>query len=188
MTLTGLLCVLAALGCLGTQAVAATRYDVEVIVFRNLAASDDGEQWPENTTVASDGFASTPLQQGLENLPDSQFALNGVAGALQRSGAYQVLAHRLWRQSAYDRHSAVPYLLHTTPGSSDHEVDGSITLIRERYLHLAVDLTLTSPDVRVPARRDTANAQRRAALFRQPPLRRHCQSDSLRVRRIGARG
>jgi hypothetical protein len=145
MTLTGLLCVLAALGCLDTRAVAATRYDVEVIVFRYLAASDDGEQWPENTALTGDGFASTPLQQGLENLPDSQFALNGVAGALQRSSAYRVLAHRLWRQSAYDRHSAVPYLLHTTPGSSDSEVDGSITLIRERYLHLAVDLTLTSP-------------------------------------------
>lgn len=145
MTLTGLLCVLAALGCLGTRAVAATRYDVEVIVFRYLAASDDGEQWPENTTVAGDGFASTTLQQGLENLPDSQFALNGVAGALQRSGAYRVLAHRLWRQSAYDRNSAVPYLLHTTAGSSVREVDGSITLIRERYLHLAVDLTLASP-------------------------------------------
>jgi hypothetical protein len=139
--------VLAALGCSGTRAVAATRYDVEVIVFRNLAARDDGEQWPANTTVADGGFARTPLQQGLENLPDSQFALNGVAGALQRSGAYQVLAHRLWRQSAYDRHSAVPYLLHITPDSSGREVDGSITLIRERYLHLAVDLTLTSPEV-----------------------------------------
>jgi Peptidoglycan-binding protein, CsiV len=145
--LTGLLCVLAALGCFATRAVAATLYDVEVIVFRYLAASDDGEQWPENTTVADDGIAPTPLQQGLENLPDSQFALNAVAGALQRSGAYRVLAHRLWRQSAYDRHSAVPYLLHTSPGSSGREVDGSITLIRERYLHMAVDLTLTSPDV-----------------------------------------
>ena len=145
MTLAGLLCVLAALGCFGTRAVAATRYDVEVIVFRYLAASDDGEQWPENTTVADNGFAPTPLQQGLEDLPDSQFALNGVAGALQRSGAYRVLAHRLWRQSAYDRHSAVPYLLRTTAGSPDREVDGSITLIRERYLHLAVDLTLASP-------------------------------------------
>jgi hypothetical protein len=145
MTLTGLICVLAVLGCLGNRAVAATRYDVEVIVFRYLAASDDGEQWPENTTVAGDAFASTTLQQGLENLPDSQFALNDVAGALQRSGAYRVLAHRLWRQSAYDRNSAVPYLLHTTAGSSVREVDGSITLIRERYLHLAVDLTLASP-------------------------------------------
>jgi hypothetical protein len=144
-TRTGLFCVLAVLCCLATQAAAATRYDVEVIVFRNLAARDDGEQWPAETTGAASGLVPSPLQQSLENLPDSQFALNDVAGALQRSGAYQVLAHRLWRQDAHDRHSAVPYLLHTTQGSSNYELNGSITLIRERYLHLAVDLALTSP-------------------------------------------
>ena len=147
MTLTGLLCALTALCCLSIQVASAAQYDVEVIVFRNLAARDDGEQWPADTSVTTGRFARSPLQQGLENLPDSQFALNGVAGALQRSGAYQVLAHRLWRQSGYDRLSAVPYLLHATRGSAVYELDGSITLIRERYLHLAVDLTLTSRDV-----------------------------------------
>ena len=40
--------------------------------------------------------------------------------------------------------SAVPYLLHAIQGSAHHELDGSITLLRERYLHLAVDLTLRS--------------------------------------------
>jgi hypothetical protein len=144
-TLTGLLCVLTALYCLSPQVASAAQYDVEVIVFRNLAARDDGELWPADTAVTTGGFARSPLQQGLENLPDSQFNLNGVAGALQHSGAYQVLAHRLWRQSGYDRHSAVPYLLHATRGSAHDELDGSITLIRERYLHLAIDLVLTSP-------------------------------------------
>ena len=139
----GLLCVLVTLCWLVTQAAAAAQYDVEVIVFRNLAARDDGEQWPSEATITG-GFDRSPLQQGLENLPDSQFALNGIAGALQRSGAYQVLAHRLWRQGAYDRHSAVPYLLHTTQDSARYGLDGSLTLIRERYLHLAVDLALTS--------------------------------------------
>jgi hypothetical protein len=143
--LTGLLCVLAALCCLDTQAIAATQYDVEVIVFRNLGARDDGEQWPTDTAAATSGLALSPLQQGLENLPDSQFTLNDVAGALQRSGAYQVLAHRLWRQAGYDRHSAVPYLVKTAQGSAHYGLDGSITLIRERYLHLAVDLALTTP-------------------------------------------
>ena len=147
MALAGMLCVLAVLACPGTPAAAATRYDIEVIVFRNLATTDDGEQWSASSTITDDGFARTPLQQGLDDLPDSQFALNDVAGALQRSGSYRVLAHRLWRQSVYDRQSAVPYLLHTTAGSSVREIDGSITLIRERYLHLAVDLTLTSPEV-----------------------------------------
>jgi hypothetical protein len=144
MTLTGLLCLFAALWGFGTQAASAAQYDVEVIVFRNLAARDDGEQWPADTADSAGGFARVPLQQGLQELPESQFALNDVAGALQRSGAYQVLAHRLWRKDAYDRHNAVPYPLHATQGSAHHELDGSITLLRERYLHLAIDLTLRS--------------------------------------------
>ena len=82
------------------------------------------------------------MQQGLVNLPDSQFALNNVAGALQRSGAYQVLAHRLWRQGAYDRREAVPYLLNADGAGGADALNGSITLIRERYLHLVVDLSL----------------------------------------------
>ncbi len=142
--LAGLLCVVATLCCLGAQAVSAAQYDVEVIVFRNLAARDEGEQWPSDTAGSTGGFASIPLQQGLQELPESQFALNDVAGALQRSGAYQVLAHRLWRQSAYDRQSAAPYLLHAVQGSAHHELDGSITLLREHYLHLAIDLALRS--------------------------------------------
>jgi len=141
----GLSCVLAALCCLGTQAASAAQYDVEVIVFRNLAARDDGEQWSADTSGIAGGFSRIPLQQGLQELPESQFALTGVAGALRRSGAYQVLAHRLWRQDAPDKHNAVPYLLRATRGSAPHELEGSISLIRERYLHLVIDLALTSP-------------------------------------------
>lgn len=139
--------ILAALCCLVAQAASAARYDVEVIVFRNLAGRDDGEQWPIEASGGG-GFDRSPLQATLENLPDGQFTLNDVAGALQRSGAYQVLAHRLWRQGAYDRHDAVPYLLHAAQDGGPYELDGSITLIRERYLHLAVDLSLDSPGAR----------------------------------------
>lgn len=138
---------LAALCGLGaTVAAAADQYDVEVIVFRNLAPRDDGEQWPADTGERAGGFASVPLQQGVEGveeLPQSQFALNNVAGALRRSGAYQVLVHRLWRETAYDSKSAVPYELDVSEGGSD-TLAGSIKVIRERYLHLDIDLTLSS--------------------------------------------
>lgn len=146
-TLMRLVYVLAILCCLVPQASLAAQYDVEVIVFRNLGARDDGEQWSSETAPVG-GFTREPFSQGLENLPDSQFALNGVAGALQRSGAYQVLAHRLWRQDAYDRHTAIPYLLHADGTGNASALDGSITLIRERYLHLAVDLFLETPGSR----------------------------------------
>jgi hypothetical protein len=136
-----LICLVILLCCLVSQAASASQYDVEVIVFRNLGAHDDGEQWSAETPHG-DGFARDTFSQGLENLPDSQFTLNDVAGALLRSGAYQMLAHRLWRQDAYDQREAVPYLLHTDGAGGANALNGSITLIRERYLHLAVDLTL----------------------------------------------
>jgi hypothetical protein len=135
------LAVLCGLG--ATVAAAADQYDVEVIVFRNLAPRDDGEQWPADTGGNAGGFASVPLRQGVEELPQSQFALNNVAGALRRSGAYQVLVHRLWREAAYDSKSAVSYELDVPEGGSD-TLAGSIRLIRERYLHLDIDLTLSS--------------------------------------------
>jgi hypothetical protein len=143
MTLVSLTYVLAVLCSLVVQAASATQYDVEVIVFRNLAGGDDGEQLSAET--AGGGFARNPLQQGLENLPDSQFALNDVAGALRRSGTYQVLAHRLWRQDGYDRRQAVPFLLHADGPGGSNVLDGSITLVRERYLYLVVDLNLGTP-------------------------------------------
>jgi len=146
MALTWLLSAAAACCCLATGAAAAVQYDVEVIVFRNLADRDDGEQWPVDAAGLSGGFASIPLHQGLEELPESQFALNAVAGALQRSGAYQVLAHRLWRQSAYDDRGAIPYRLHATPGGGRYALDGAIKLSREHFLHLAIDLSLATSD------------------------------------------
>jgi hypothetical protein len=130
-------------GLSATVVASADQYDVEVIVFRNLAPRDDGEQWPADAGDDAGGFASVPLQQGVEELPESQFTLNDVAGALQRSGAYRVLAHRLWRETAYDSKSAVPYELYTTQGGS-RTLEGSIKLIRERYLHLDIDLTLSA--------------------------------------------
>jgi hypothetical protein len=143
MTLVRLSYLLAALCCLVAQTVSANQYDVEVIVFRNLAGRDDGEQSSAVTTGG--GFARSPLQQGLENLPDSQFALNDVANALRRSGAYQVLAHRLWRQGGHDQREAVPYLLHDDVPGGSNVLDGSITLVRERYLYLVVNLNLGTP-------------------------------------------
>jgi hypothetical protein len=139
---TWLICVAAILCCLRMAPAPAAQYDVEVVVFRNLAARDDGEQWPADTGGAAGGFTSIPMQQGVEELPASQFALNDVDAALQRSGAYRVLAHRLWRETAYDSRNAVPYEIYATQDGS-RTLEGSIKLIRERYLHLAVDLTLS---------------------------------------------
>ncbi|MGD2055914.1 MAG: CsiV family protein [Gammaproteobacteria bacterium] len=118
------------------------QYDVEVIVFRNLNPRTDGELGSSYAADTGDRFASVPLQSDQVELSREQHTLDNVAGALQRSGAYRVLAHRAWRQTAYDRSNTVPYRLQPSGRDAPYELDGTIRLIRERFLHLDVDLVL----------------------------------------------
>lgn len=118
------------------------QYDVEVIVFRNLSPQTDGELGSSYAADTGDRFASVPLQSDQVELSREQYTLDNVAGALQRSGAYRVLAHRAWRQTAYDRSNTVPYRLQSSARDAPYALDGTIRLIRERFLHLDVDLVL----------------------------------------------
>lgn len=124
-------------------------YDVEVVVFRNRSPQTDGEQWPlrsaETEQDPSGGFLSKPVDTGIEELPRDQVTLQAIADALQRSGAYDVLLHTAWRQAGLDRTLAQPY---TVPGGtrrSGYLLEGTIRLVRERFLHLDIDLLLSKP-------------------------------------------
>jgi hypothetical protein len=124
-------------------------YDVEVVVFRNRSPQADGEQWPlrgaETEQDPGGGFPSKPVDAGIEELPRGQRSLQAIADALQRSGAYDVLLHTAWRQSGLDRTLAQPY---TVPGGtrrSGYLLEGTIRLVRERFLHLDIDLLLSKP-------------------------------------------
>ena len=103
-------------------------YDVEVIIFSNNGAASDEE---------------------LVDRPDAQLAPDrgtGPAGeftALPARG-YHVLFHRAWRQPAYDRARAVGYPVHTPAAGRHGSVSGTVTLLKERYLHLDVDLRMTT--------------------------------------------
>lgn len=124
-------------------------YDVEVVVFRNRSPQADGEQWPlrsaETDQDPSGGFSSIPVDTGIEELPRGQRSLQAVADSLQRSGAYDVLVHTAWRQAGLGRTLAQPY---TVPGGtrrSGYRLEGTIRLVRERFLHLDIDLLLSKP-------------------------------------------
>lgn len=120
-------------------------YDVEVIVFRNRSLQADGEQWDARTPVSDSGFSSLPVPPGLQELPAGQYALNNIADALQRSGAYEVLLHKAWRQQGTDRNTAAAFPMpHMTDGAGN-VLGGSIRLVRERFLHLDVDVVAGAP-------------------------------------------
>jgi len=124
-------------------------YDVEVVVFRNRSAQADGEQWPrrraETGRDPGGGFASQPVDSGIEELSRGQRSLQAVADALQRSGAYDVLVHTAWRQAGLDRTLAQPYRVPGGTRRSGYRLEGTIRLVRERFLHLDIDLLLSKP-------------------------------------------
>ncbi|MEN8108125.1 MAG: CsiV family protein [Pseudomonadota bacterium] len=131
----------------GRQVLAETtelkQYDVEVIVFRNLSGQSDGEQWPWRDTERPGGSSRFPLEKMLDELPASDYRMQRIATALNRSGAYRVMAHKAWRQPARKRADSVPYEF--APAAGDG-LTGAIMLMRERFLHLDIDLALARSD------------------------------------------
>jgi hypothetical protein len=116
------------------------QYDVEIIVFRNLAGQADGEQWPEADAPMPDAYRPPARDAAAADLAASPRRLQRIADALDRSGAYRVLEHRAWRQTAHDRSLAIALPVIAAGG----QLDGTVTLVRERFLHLDVDLVLES--------------------------------------------
>jgi hypothetical protein len=123
------------------QAASARLYDVEVIIFSNSTGGDDGEQMstpgayqpPPGGTFPEDRF--TELSPGY-------YGLDNIRGGLAAASGYSVLFHRAWRQQAYDRTHAVDYPVHSFAANGRDSIEGTITLILERYLHLDMDLFL----------------------------------------------
>lgn len=117
-------------------------YDVEVVVFMNNQATDDGEQWP--TPMLVDGQTGIFPDGEFTELGNSHFSLKGVSQNLERSRSYSILFHRAWRQLAYDRNKAVAYPVSSTVQDGGKSVEGTVKLMLERFLHLDVNLFLMS--------------------------------------------
>jgi len=117
-------------------------YDVEVIVFLNNDPHDDGESWPRPAQAAV--FNAAFPEGEFTELGKSLYALNNVSYALDHSRSYSVLFHRAWRQLAYDRNEAVAYPVHSIVENGRNSVEGTVKLLRERYLHLDMDLFVMS--------------------------------------------
>lgn len=115
-------------------------YDVEIVVFSHLDGNADGELLQSRAAPAAAG-GSFPAGEFTE-LAGEFYTLNNIRGGLAASPGYRVLYHRAWRQLAYDRAHAVDYPVHTLADQGRYAVDGTVTLVRGRFLHLDVDLSL----------------------------------------------
>ena len=122
-------------------AFAAQSYDVEIVVFAYRHPGDNGEQWPASLPEEAGPAAIYSSDQASE-LPVGAYRLNRISNGLRQSSAYAVLFHKAWRQPAYDSANAVGFPVHTAADS--YSIDGSVRLIRERFLHLDADLLMVS--------------------------------------------
>ena len=112
-------------------------YNVEVIIFTHNNGAGDGEH-AVRADLDNTGFFS---EQRVTGLSSSSHRMGPASYSLQNDGAHTVLLHRAWRQPAVRASAATAYPVQTEPYSASR-VDGTIRLLRGRYLHLDIDLLL----------------------------------------------
>jgi hypothetical protein len=140
------------------------RYQVELLVFRNLDQSTTTTEIPRmpeaeiadildqdllsaepaaiatSPTDAEAAEAISEDQYWIEAAPE-QYRLADVASRLERLQAYDLLLHLGWQQAAPDV-SEAPELDFALLGVDPALVSGTAKLFSRRYLHLALDVEL----------------------------------------------
>ena len=141
-------------------ATALQSYDVELVIFRTVAANATTEQWSaenggakQDVVVADEDAPSAavaavaPVTTSTESFPDlaqGKFKLTAVEESLRRSRNYQVLGHFGWTQPGFPRTEA-HYMSITPQVLQGSGLTGQVAVSRGRYLHLTLDLALESP-------------------------------------------
>lgn len=139
---------LATLSSLTAMASAADLYKVEVLVFANESGIGvNDEYWPDIVPADISGavfprsWDGYPLQ-AFEELPRNDLRLSADASRLTRSGDYSVLYHRGWLQPIGGRQQA--RAVRVKASTEGYELDGSISIYRNRFLHAQPSLQLSS--------------------------------------------
>ena len=117
-------------------------YDVEVIVFLNRNTDSGGEYWLTPDTSGVEAYNGSFPEGEFTELAHDLYGLTPIQYSLEQSRGYRVLFHRAWRQLAYDREHGVPYPVRTLSDPGNDNVEGFVKLLRERFLHLDIDLFL----------------------------------------------
>lgn len=155
---------LASIGAASAQQSDTPYYDVELVIFRNLAADATPELWEKEldslTPSVNDGtdeatddevesgaareVAPPPVTAATASFPAlsaDKFKLGAIAAALKRQRNYQTLAHFGWTQPGYQRSAAHYTAIDVgVPG-----LTGRAAVSRGKYLHLTLDLSYTPP-------------------------------------------
>ena len=129
-------------------------YQISVVIFRHLNSPLGNEQWPNPDTL------DLSFPQGILELepaaddtgPLDAFRLvepqddefQSVLCSLKLSSNYRIMTQVSWNQPALDSEQAIPVLIQAGDQFGDyHELEGSVTLVVARYLHLRTELWLS---------------------------------------------
>lgn len=135
-------------------------FEVELIVFRVNSPTATTEDWALEAQLAQaklpavrDGEEAVPaaeiampmsgLESSVEVLSANRLRMNNIAAALQRNPNYQPIAHVGWSQPGFALDNPRPIAIESLlpPGG---DLTGTVTLMRGRYVHLGVNLSLRS--------------------------------------------
>jgi len=141
------------------------RYAVEVIIFEHVDQSRSTQEVPVPPTLFGPGETANPRPGPMEDNPGEPLSfllldprlgepdflslapgekvLEPAYRRLERLDAYRPLVHLAWSQQAWPRDAAEALNLAET-GLAPPGLSGQLTLYKERYVHLALDLKLGS--------------------------------------------
>jgi Peptidoglycan-binding protein, CsiV len=137
---------------LANIAVAAEQeYDIEIVILEDVSGRySKSENWPiipeeyTSTSTKQSDIKQTQNEKRIKYLANTSFKLNDEVKRIEDSKEYKVLLHTAWRQTGLDKQSAFPVHITTNSpdlNSSGSYIEGDITLVMSRYLHVSGDLT-----------------------------------------------
>jgi hypothetical protein len=134
------------------------QFDIELLIYQNLSASDGGEVWPVDYSgwfeeeipelnAAQSGNTRHAPTLAPAWLDGNNLKLKAEQQAMKRSANYRPLRHLAWRQTVVDRDHAKDIEIPATSGDNTAKIEGTVRVAVERYLHLYLDLKLVDPSL-----------------------------------------
>ena len=139
----GLLLTLAAATPLPAAPANTGAYQVEVLIFRAITppAGEDLSVAAEGRGFGRQSDPGVPPPEVLRTLNSAQMQLGAMASKLRASGAWTVLAHAAWVQTATDWPNHLGLTLEQL-GIVAEDLSGTVYVEHGQYLHLGFDLKL----------------------------------------------
>ena len=134
-----------------------TEYDFELIIFEDISGRyANSEQWQhelpvpgtETSAVETATRANTTGTNTALNISQiKSIGLKKYANKLASSKRYHVLVHKSWRQTGLAEDAAIdiPIDSRLTDKANTNNIQGSIKIVLERYLHIYTNLMYQQP-------------------------------------------